>query len=428
MTRRTDLPTQRLARLANLARVGARTGASLLTRGDSSRAADQAAEILGSLRGLAAKVGQMASYVDGIVPEAHRDTYEKALTSLRTSTPTSSSEVVLEILERELGGSVDQRFAELDETPFASASIGQVHRARLHDGTEVAVKIQHPGIEQAVESDLKNGSVIQGMVSTLGPRAMNAKAVYDEIARRFREELDYEHEAGRQELFATFHEGDPTIHIPKIIRSHTTRRVLTSELAHGGTLEEAGQAPEEARRKYAEILWRFVFKGNLVHGMFNADPHPGNYLFREDGSIVFLDFGCVQPILETHLAHARVMHRGAFRRDTEAFQRGARALLSTKGGAFEDAVLRYTRRCFEPLFDAPYRITRDYAASLVAEMSEMKGLVLARDRSFVPLAPEMALMNRLQFGFYSVLARLDVEVDYASVEEGFWNASGLPSS
>ncbi len=420
------LPVGRLGRLAKLARVGARTGASLLLSRDGSGAADQAAEILGSLRGLAAKVGQMASYVDGVVPEEHREAYETALRGLRAAAPTSSPEAIASVVERELGAKVEQLFAAWESQPMASASIGQVHRARLHDGREVAVKVQHPGIERAIDSDLRNAGVLEAMIGALGPRALNSKQMYDEVAARFREELDYQLEAERQRLFGELHRGDPQIRIPQVITEHSSRRVLTTELVHGRSLEQAVLADEALRRSYCEVLWRFVYKGNLVGGMFNADPHPGNYLFGEDGTIAFLDFGCVQPIAEPRLGHARAMHRAARRRDEQAFQTSTIALTQTRGGAYEATVLRYVRRCFEPLFGAPFRVTRPYVTELVQGVKELKAHVLpGSDGSLQPMPAGMVFMNRLQFGFFSVLARLDVEADYAAVEEHFLREAGL---
>jgi predicted unusual protein kinase regulating ubiquinone biosynthesis (AarF/ABC1/UbiB family) len=425
LSSRRPLPTSRLGRISRLARVGLRTGASLALSRDGRAAAEQAAEILGSLRGLAAKVGQMASYVDGMVPDDHRAAYEKALSGLRAAAPRSSPAEIARIIKEDLGSEVRDLFASFESEPFASASIGQVHRARLTDGTEVAVKVQHPGIDTAVEADLANGRVIQSLVSAVGPKAMNAKEVYDEVATRFREELDYGLEARRQSEFAATHRGDPHIRIPRVVAERSSRRVLTTELASGELLEEAATRPEGERRHFAEVLWRFVFKGNLVGGQFNADPHPGNYLFGADGSITFLDFGCVQPIPNDHRHHAREMHLGAIAKDTDRFENGARGLLKTRGGAYEEALISYTRRCFDPLFASPFHITRPYAAGLVRSIQDLKLLMFKGGDSFVPLPPQMVLMNRLQFGFYSVLARLDVAVDYAAVERQFCEEAGL---
>jgi predicted unusual protein kinase regulating ubiquinone biosynthesis (AarF/ABC1/UbiB family) len=196
--------------------------------------------------------------------------------------------------------------------------------------------------------------------------------------------------------------------------------VLTTELVHGAELDDVLGESEALRRAWVETLWRFVFKGNLVGGMFNADPHPGNYLFQEDGRIAFLDYGCVQVIPEHRRPEARALHHAAVARDEDEFARRVSRLLDAKPGELEVLARRYSRLCFEPLFAAPYRITREYAASLVGSFKTMA--MAARklpDTQVFAMPPEMLFMNRLQFGFYSVLARLDVEVDFATVEREF---------
>jgi predicted unusual protein kinase regulating ubiquinone biosynthesis (AarF/ABC1/UbiB family) len=153
------LPGSRLARLASLAKLGVRTGASALRGDDGTGAAEKAAEVLGNLRGLAAKVGQMASYVDGLVPEGQRNAYEASLRALRSQAPRSSAAEIRGVVEAELDAPIDRLFVTWEDAPVASASIGQVHRATLHDGRVVAVKVQHPNVRQAVESDLASAGV-----------------------------------------------------------------------------------------------------------------------------------------------------------------------------------------------------------------------------------------------------------------------------
>jgi predicted unusual protein kinase regulating ubiquinone biosynthesis (AarF/ABC1/UbiB family) len=413
------LPLGRAQRLFKMATAGARAGANLLVNKGHEQAALRFAETLGNLRGLAAKVGQTMSYVDGILPESQREAYEKALSALRAATPSSSPESILALVEEELGKPATELFAEWEREPFASASIGQVHRARLFDGREVAVKVQHPGIDQAVESDLGNIGLLEGMVTAVGPRKLDAARVFEVVRQRFREELDYRLEAEHQLHFMRVHAGDPTIRIPRVIPERSARRVLTSDFVRGVSLEEAARAEPSLRAAYAATMWRFVFKGNLIGGRFNADPHPGNYLFHPDGGVTFLDFGCVQPLDGRDLGQALGVHESAIRRDEAAFRAGMRRLLELQGGRYEQAALDYTRLCFEPIFASPFRMTREYVASLVSAAQDMKKEVFAKDKSFVPLPPNLIFMNRLQFGFYSVLARLDAEVDYAAVEHAF---------
>jgi len=425
MAKDTGVPTGRLGRLVKLAGVGARASVDLLSKHGSEKLAERTADVLGNLRGLAAKLGQTASYVDGFVPETHRAVYEKALGALRTAAPHSSVDAIRALVEAELGAPIDKLFASWSDEPIASASIGQVHRAQLPNGEAVAVKVQHPGIDRAIESDLSNVSLLEGFVGALGPRALNSRAVLDEVKARFREELDYGLEAERQTEFRAMHAGDPKISIPRVVRERSARRVLTMELVSGSTLEEAALSSPELRKSYAETLWRFVFKGNLVGGMFNADPHPGNYLFQADGGVTFLDFGCIQPIRAERLEAARDLHRAALGRDEPAFRRAAAIILESKGGSYEEAATAYSRRCFEPVFASPFQITTEFATSLVQEIRTVKEQLWAKDKSFVQLPTGMLFMNRLQFGFYSVLARLEVRVDYAEVERSFLRENGL---
>jgi predicted unusual protein kinase regulating ubiquinone biosynthesis (AarF/ABC1/UbiB family) len=413
------LPIGRLRRAIDVARVGARTGASLLLSRGAESAAAQAAEVLGNLRGLAAKLGQTVSYVDGLVPPEQRAVFESALGRLQRATLTSSPEAIARTLEVELGAPPHELFATWDPAPVASASIGQVHRARLADGREVAVKVQHPDIERAIESDLANIGMLEGVITLAGPRGLEPGAILDEIVRRFREELDYRLEAEHQETFRALHADNPRIHVPAVIRERSSGRVLTSEWVSGASLEEACGASTDLRRTYAEVLWHFVFRGNLVGGKFNADPHPGNYLFHADGSVTFLDFGCVQPIPEYSRRTSVAMHRAALDGDEGGFAQAVQEMLGTRGGRYGDAALRYVRSCFEPMFSAPFNVSHEYAASLFTGARDLKADMFAKDGSFVAPPPHLAMMNRLQFGFYSVLARLDVAADYARVERSF---------
>jgi predicted unusual protein kinase regulating ubiquinone biosynthesis (AarF/ABC1/UbiB family) len=417
------VPKGRLGRLARLAAMGAKTGAGILLDRSGEGSADAAAEVLGTLRGLAAKVGQMASYVDGIVPEGQRAAYEASMKALQAAAPRSSPAEIRACVEVELRAPIDRLFARWRDEPLASASIGQVHVAQLPDGREVAVKVQHPGVVQAVESDLANAGILEGFLGTLGGKRFETKKMMAVVRDRFREELDYRLEADRLTRFARLHEGDPTVRIPELVASHSGARVLTTVLARGKTFDQACAASSEERQAWAETMWRFVFKGTLRGAMLNADPHPGNYIFQEGGVVTFLDYGCVQGVAEDHRARAEKVHRAALARDEKAFGRAVATLVNAKPGELEKSAIAYTRECFHPLFGSPYHITRSYAASLVGGMREMAQLArkVPVDQ-FFPMPPDMLFVNRLQFGFYSVLARLDVTVDYAEIERRFLDA------
>jgi len=386
---------------------------------DPVAAAEHAADALGALRGLATKVGQMASYVDRLVPESHEAVFEEALKELRNGAPRSPPDQIRHVVESELGAPMVALFREWEDEPFASASIGQVHRARLFDGRSVAVKVQHPGIEQAVEGDLSNGHTLARLIGVVAPDAFEAERIYSEVAGRFRDELDYRREAAYQRSFIALFAEDSRVVIPAIIDDRSSRRVLTSIYESGDELEVAMRYPEAGRRAAAELLWRFVYRSILVGGLFNADPHPGNTLFRRDGTIVFLDFGCVQELTRHVHEECHAAHVAAVAHDEKGFARHAARIIGARGGPYESAFVDYLRRCVEPVFASPFRITRPYARGLVSGLQELKKRAFAPHSGFVPLPESTVLLNRLQIGFFSVLARLDVAADYAGVEREF---------
>ncbi len=415
-----QLPTGRLGRLARLARAGAQSGIAMLRRRDATDGADKAAKILGQLRGVATKVGQMASYVDGVVPAEHRDAFEASMARLRAAAPRSSTAQIRARVEQELGGPLDDHFCEWDDEPLASASIGQVHRARTIDGRAVAVKVQHHGIVEAMEADLKNAGLFDLLARSVGMGKFEVGRLVDEARARFREELDYELEAQRQRAFAELFAEQPRITIPAVVPQLSTHRVLTSELMEGIDFETACAAEPDQRRQWCETLWHFVYGSIMVGGMFNADPHPGNYLMRPDGEVVFFDFGCVQTIEIDRRRLVLRAHEAAGRRDVPGFDEAAATMLMVAPGRHRARVLDYMHFALSPVFASPFHVTRSFATEVVDRFKAM-GLEFAKlpRGEFVQMPPGILFLNRLQFGFFSILARLDVEVDYAAVEREF---------
>ena len=413
------IPTGRLGRLARLAKSGASAGLGLL-RQDTTSSAQSAAETLGQMRALAAKMGQMAAYVDGAVPERHRQAYEESMKTLLDATPASDPEAIRSRFIEQLGAPPEDLFERWDPEPIASASIGQVHRARTKQGLEVAVKVQHPGVEDALEQDLKNAKLLEGMMSVMGMRKFDSKRMLEELKARFREELDYALEARRQKAFGRFFAQDEHIDIPEVVDELSSARVLTTRFAQGHDFERACQAPETTRSRYCINLWRFAYKATLIGRMFNADPHPGNYRFHEDGSVTFLDFGCVQTASMQRAQRALQVHRAAVQRDEAAFEDAARVLMQLDGGQWERLALEYMRHCFEPQFGRDFRLTRDYATSVLEHLREITLQTrAAKDDHFVPLQEGMLFINRMQFGFYSILGKLDAPVNYNEVERAY---------
>ena len=423
------LPTSRLGRFARMAALGTRAtrgklASALGDKNAEAKLAAAAADALGTMRGLALKVGQMASYVDGMVPPDHRDTYENAMRKLRAAAPTMTADAAERVVTEELGAPPGEIFAQWSAEPFAAASIGQVHRAQTHEGQNVAVKVQFEGVDRAIDADLGNASMFTALLGPIGTK-FGIKEQMAEVRARFLEELDYEHEAARQKQFANAFTGHATVRIPAVVAPLSARRVLTSTFAPGAPFSVAAEAEPDARRAWAETLWQFVFESLLHHGIFNADPHPGNYLFEQHGVTWFLDFGCTRALPKRHLQLVHKMHRSAVAGRMQGLHEVVDEMFQLPASsAARPLAHAYIERCFEPIWtEGGFHITREFAASLMEGMRENATAMLKGSRKgWRAMPPEWVFFNRLQLGFYSVLARLDVKVDYHAIDSAICDA------
>ncbi|MCO5315633.1 MAG: AarF/ABC1/UbiB kinase family protein [Solirubrobacterales bacterium] len=335
MADESKIPKGRIRRSAKLGSAigtqGARyagTKATNLVRGEGSsrekldqrhlETAAKMVQVLGQMKGAAMKIGQFASFIDiEFIPEEYRELYQTQLASLRDDAPAMPWAEVEQVLIEEYDGEpVDSVFESIEPEAIAAASIGQVHRGRLHDGRRVAVKIQYPGIAEALEADLRNAGVLMQLARTLAP-GLDAKAVTSELRERILEELDYEYEAQNQRAFARAYRGHPFIYVPDVFTRLSRRKVLVTELVEGIGFEEIRNLDHEERSRFGEILFRGSF-GSIYHLQhFNADPHPGNYILMDDGRVAFLDFGMTkkldgeQIILEQRAVDAAVRNNPA---------------------------------------------------------------------------------------------------------------------
>ncbi|MGI8749512.1 MAG: ABC1 kinase family protein [Thermoleophilaceae bacterium] len=322
----TSIPTGRIRRTANLAGLAGgqtarnyATRAANLTRGEDRRrqaatrrqaeAAEQILEVLGNMKGAAMKVGQVASFIDtGAFPEEFQERIQAKLAELRDSAPKVSFKDMKKVIESELGEKLSDAFAEFDEDALAAASIGQVYKARLREtvdrpfsGRDVAVKVQYPGVAQAVRSDLQNLGLIMRVAKRIAP-GMDAKAMTAEIKERLSDELDYEQEAQAQRAFARAWRGHPFVVIPDVVTSLSREKVLVTEWVDGIGFEEVRELPGSERDRFGEIVFRFFFGSLYRIGHFSGDPHPGNFRLMDDGRVAFLDFGMTKVMARDHVA------------------------------------------------------------------------------------------------------------------------------
>jgi predicted unusual protein kinase regulating ubiquinone biosynthesis (AarF/ABC1/UbiB family) len=387
MTSGDGIDRGRLRRAAPVAALSARTAGEAavlglrgkLTSADSTefhlRTAERYAELLGRSKGALMKAGQMLSMVSlgPVIPSEFQSTYQAALTRLRDDVPPMPGALAQRVLERELGRRALSAFAEFDWEPLAAASIGQVHAARLRDGRAVAVKIQYPGVAAAIRADLKNTQLLVTFLTLLAglyTRRLNTdfRVAARDMSARILEELDYRLEAANQAEFAAYYRGHPFIHVPEVIGELCTSRVLTQELCTGHSWNDAIGAEQDLRNQWAAAIWRFVYGSYGRLGMINADPHPGNYLFHDDGRVSFLDFGCVQrfPHDRTEMAGAIVLAClsgdvvGTWRACVEA------GLWRSSDPVSPEEVFAWWHEPFRYLWaEQPFTFTPEYAASWI---------------------------------------------------------------
>jgi predicted unusual protein kinase regulating ubiquinone biosynthesis (AarF/ABC1/UbiB family) len=285
----------------------------------------QLVDQLGQMRGAAMKVGQMISMVefDGL-PEDERDELQRRLAALRDDVPPVPFAQLEKLMRGEFGGPLERVFRDFDERAFAAASIGQVHRATTIDGDDVAVKIQYPGVAEAVDTDLRNAMMLLPLVKRLAP-GLDAKALAAEMRERIGEELDYELEAQNQRRIGRLLRGHPFVRVPRVDTSLSTRRVLVSEYVAGKRFEEVRRADEMQRDRYGEIVFRLYFGLLYRDRIALGDPHPGNYLLCPDERVCFLDFGLLRDVDAARVAAERAIALAVRNGDAEALKGALRA-------------------------------------------------------------------------------------------------------
>ncbi len=374
-------------------------GRAAVTGGGSELLADQ----LDDLKGLAMKVGQLASTLDGMIPEAA----QQALTRLQSrASPMPWADVEATLLEA-YGLPVADVFDAFDEVPFAAASIGQVHRA-VRRGVPIAVKVQYPGISRAIDDDMDN----VGRIATLGSigTMVASGPLVAELRARLAEECDYRQEAAHQLLFRERNRS-ARIQIPDVRRELARTRILATELMDGRRFDDFVATASQAEKNAAGLeIYGYTFATIFGDGMFNGDPHPGNYLFQDDGTVVCLDFGCVRffppEIITTWKRLARVMLAG----DRASFKEVFDATGFPASPKFDyDAQWRVMQYLYEPMTSPKFRYERGYTARMFELMPKTSPNMW---RMNIP--PEWVLVQRLQWGMNGILARLEAEGDFGS--------------
>jgi predicted unusual protein kinase regulating ubiquinone biosynthesis (AarF/ABC1/UbiB family) len=398
-----------------------------LSRERELRTAQQVAAELGNMKGALMKLGQMASYLDDGLPEPMR----MALAQLQSQAPPMSIDLVHGVIREEFGREVGDLFVEFDDEPIAAASIGQVHRAimRCSDGSEraVAVKVQYPGVAEAIDADLRTADLL-GTLLAFGFKSLNPEEMVAEIKDRLREELDYSREADNQRLFADFYRGHPFVHVPEVVDELSTRRVLTSELAVGSTFAEVCGWSQEQRDMAGEAIFRFVFRSLYRFRAFNGDPHPGNYLFHGDGRVTFLDFGLIKHFSPDEMLMFQSMVRAAV---LDGDMGEYRRIIEDAGMLQKDAPVStedagdYFAHFYEPVRESRrVEWTTEYATSIVRHTFDRSSSIA----QYATVPRSFVFIQRINLGLYAVLGQLGCGGNFRRISEELWPMTSAPPS
>jgi predicted unusual protein kinase regulating ubiquinone biosynthesis (AarF/ABC1/UbiB family) len=381
------------------------------------------------MRGAAMKVGQVLSTVDfTAIPESEREEFKRTLASLRDEVPPLPFKRMEKLIEEELGARPAEVFADFEREAFAAASIGQVHRAVTTDGRRVAVKVQYPGVAEAVETDLRNLQVLLPLVKRLAP-GLDVKALAGELRERIAEELDYEIEAQNHRAMARAWRGHPFVYVPPVDTRLSSRRVLVTELIEGERFEAVKERDEAERDRFGEIVFRFFFGTLLRLRRAAGDPHPGNYLLMADGRVGFLDFGLMRVVDADYLEGERAVARAVVAGDA----RGVHHWLSKLGylpdpRSFEpERVLAQLQTAGEWYFTPGHRrLDPAYISALVDRGSSPRSPFFEEMRRET-LPPQALLIRRMEGLVLSVLGELRAGGDWLSLAQEYF-AVGPPST
>lgn len=366
------------------------------------RTAEDVTRTMGEMKGAAMKIGQVLSLMTGVLP----DEMASELATLQSNAPPMAYSLVRQVFEREYGRPPEAVFKKFEKQPFAAASIGQVHRATLHDGTAVAVKVQYPGVREAIERDLSNVGLMLGLGGMVA-RGLDVQTLVKDLKEGIRGELDYLAEARWQQQFYDAFEGHAFVRVPKVFHELTTSTVLVQEFLEGKPFRAALELPQAERNRIGEIIYRFCFGSLYRHGLFNGDPHPGNYLLLDDGRVGFIDYGCVAEfspgVIEAFKRVIRALNAG----DNDAWRTATEALGILRPGApFEtDVVYDHMHWYWAPILGEEVEFTPELAAEMVRRNTQTTGIG-GQINKWCNVPEGMVFLTRINFGLAGLFAGL----------------------
>ena len=391
-----------------------------------TRMADRIADTLGEMKGAVMKVGQIASQTQDFLPKEFSD----ALQRLQKEAPPMPFDVIVGQIENELGKPVSELFDYLQEQPYAAASIGQVHRARMKDGTDVIIKVQYPGVDESCDSDLKQLRMALKLGGLLRLPKEHVDQLFGEIRVRLKEELDYDNEAENLALFRNLHKNDDWVVIPRVYNSHSSRRVLTMELVEGDHISAV--TPDKYSQDTINLIGRRIFtmmadqlfRYQCIHG----DPHAGNFAYRPDGTIILYDFGCIKKLKPAIVSAYRKALVSALNEDYAALDRhlidlGARV---ESQPAVDEAYYAMWRDILIKPFEGntPY----DFARSELHKDVAAKTTTVFKYLDYFKPPVESIFIDRMIAGHYWMMKRLGVQAAFRDALEHYLSNDNQPEA
>ncbi len=375
---------------------------------DDAAYAQKLTQILGNMKGPLMKAAQFLSTIPDAIPHEYAD----QLMSLQSQAPSMGRSFVRRRMKMELGPDWENHFSDFNHEACNAASLGQVHKATLTSGENVACKLQYPDMETLLEADLNQLKLFLNLYESTG-KALKTDEIYSEIKEKLLEELDYKQEAEHIKAYQDIFKNDGSINVPGVFEELSTKRLLTLSLENGVSLKEIPEEGQEYRNLVGRNLFYAWYKPLCQHHMIHGDPHPGNYLFQENGDITLLDFGCVRQFEPTFSEGLKSLFQGLLHKDQGKVKDGYHLLgFKDMDDDLIDIMNQWASLLFEPLLDDRVRpIEETYSGS--------RGWNIAKDvhqklREAGGMTPprEFVFMDRSAVGIGSVLMRLKSEQNW----------------
>jgi predicted unusual protein kinase regulating ubiquinone biosynthesis (AarF/ABC1/UbiB family) len=383
-----------------------------IERGEHAR---QLTEALGNLKGPLMKVGQILA----TIPEAIPPEYAKDFQQLQSNAPPMGWPFVKRRMKSELGEDWESKFKSFEREAAAAASLGQVHRAVTHDGMRVACKLQYPDMQSAISADLNQLKIIFSIYERYD-NSIQTKYIHEELTARLYEELDYALEARHSKLYHDMLADEPGVHVPKIIDSHSTARLLTTTWVDGEKILSFTERDRDTRNTLAMNMFRAWYVPLYYYGIIHGDPHLGNYTVRPDLSINLLDFGCVRVFPPGFVGGVIDLYHSLMDDDI------AKSVHAYETWGFKnlskeqiETLNIWARFLYGPLMEDKVRpigeISNGVYGRETAQKVHEKLRALSRDNGGVTIPREFVFMDRAALGLGSVFLHLRAEINWHRV-------------